>query len=315
MRVLVTGANGFIGRALVADLARDHRVEVRASSRSTMLSEGRVSWFKCSGFGRDFDWRSSLHDVDAVVHLAGRAHVMRETSREPEREFMAVNRDATQRLAEQSVDAGVRRFVLISSIGVHGDKSLPARPLTEQAPLRPYDAYTRSKAAAEAVTLAVTKGTATHVTILRPAMVYGEGAPGNFSRLVALVRSGLPLPFGSIRNSRSFIARESLVHAIIRCLDHPAAAGRTFVLADGIDYSTPALIREIAAGINTHARLTPCPPHMLRFGLRVMGKVALAQRLLDSLQVDASLARDILGWRPVVESRDAIRRAASETIA
>ena len=315
MRVLVTGAGGFVGRALVAELARDGGIEVRAASRSPIAFGARSAWVDASGFGPRFDWKPALEGVDAVVHLAGRAHVLQEPSPDPEREFMTVNRDATRRLAEQSAESGVRHIVLVSTIGVHGDMSCPGKPLSERDPLRPYDAYTRSKAEGEAVTLAATDGTATGVTILRPTMVYGAGAPGNFARLVSLVRSGLPLPFGSIRNSRSFIARENLVSAIRCCLACPSAAGRTLVLADGEDLSTPELIREIAAGVGRNARLFPLHARALESMLRCTGRGALARRLLGSLQVDASLARTVLGWQPVVDARDAIRRAARETSA
>ena len=315
MRVLVTGAGGFVGRALVAELARDGGIEVRAASRSPIAFGVRSAWVDSSGFGPRFDWRPVLEGVDAVVHLAGRAHVLQEPSPDPEREFMTVNRDATRRLAEQSAESGVRHFVLVSTIGVHGDMSFPGKPLSERDPLRPYDAYTRSKAEGEAVTLAATDGTATGVTILRPTMVYGAGAPGNFGRLVSLVRSGLPLPFGSIRNSRSFIARENLVSAIQCCLASPPSVQRILVLADGQDLSTPELIREIATGVGRKARLFPLHAGVLESGLRCIGRGALARRLLGSLQVDASLARNVLGWQPVVDARDAIRRAARETSA
>ena len=315
MRVLVTGANGFIGRALVAELACNEQCDVRAASRSPIAAGRQLTWVNSSDFCPEFDWRPSLDGVDIVVHLAGRAHVLQESSPDPEREFMAVNRDTTRRLVEQSVGACVRHFVLVSTIGVQGDMSCPGKPLAEQDPLCPYDAYTRSKAEGEAVTLDVTAGTATAVTILRPTMVYGPGAPGNFGRLVSLVRSGLPLPFGSIRNSRSFIARENLVSAIQCCLASPPSVQRILVLADGQDLSTPELIREIATGVGRKARLFPLHGGVLESGLRCIGRGALARRLLGSLQVDASLARNVLGWQPVVDTRDAIRRAARETSA
>ena len=151
------------------------------------------------------------------------------------------------------------------------------------------------------------------VTILRPTLVYGANAPGNFGRLVNLVRSGLPLPLASIRNVRSFIAIDNLLSVIQCCISHPLAGGRTFVLADGQDLSTPELIREIAAGIGRSARLVPVHPRVLESGLRLAGKHALAKRLIGSLQADASLARDVLGWSPVANAREAIRRAARET--
>jgi len=315
MRVLVTGANGFVGRALVAELARNEQFDVRAASRSPIAASRLLTWVNSSNLCPNFDWRPLLDGVNAVVHLAGRAHVLHETSSDSEREFMAVNRDVTRQLAGQSVGAGVRHFVLASTIGVHGDRSLPGKPLTEQDPIRPYDAYTRSKVEGEAMTLEVTAGTATAVTILRPTMVYGPGAPGNFGRLVSLVRSGLPLPFGAIRNSRSFTARENLVSAIRCCLASPPSVQQTFVLADGQDLSTPELIREIARGVGRRARLFPLHTRVLESGLRCIGRGALARRLLGSLQVDASLARNVLGWQPIVDARDAIRKAARETSA
>jgi len=315
MRVLVTGAGGFVGRALVSELARDEGIDVRAASRFQIASGRRLTWVDSSGFGPHFDWRPSLEGVDSVIHLAGRAHVLRESSSDLEREFMAVNRDATRRLAEKAVGSGVRHFVLVSTIGVHGDMSPPGKPLSEKDPLRPYDAYTRSKAESEAATLEVTTGTETALTILRPTMVYGAGAPGNFGRLVSLVRSGLPLPFGAIRNSRSFIARENLVSAIRCCLTCPPSDQRTFVLADGLDLSTPELIREISIAVDGKTRLFPMSVCMLESSLKCLGKGALARRLIGSLQVDASLARTVLGWRPVVDAREAISRAARETSA
>jgi nucleoside-diphosphate-sugar epimerase len=313
MRVLVTGAGGFVGRAAVAKLLHCGTIDVRAASRAPRAAGGRLEWVDSSGFGPSFNWRSALEGVDTVVHLAGRAHVLKETSRDPEREFFAMNSDATRRLAEQSVDAGVRRFVLASTIGVHGDASPPGRPLTESHPIRPYDAYTRSKAAGEQAAVEAARRSTMAVTILRPAMVYGANAPGNFGRLVSLVRSGVPLPFGSIRNSRSFISIDNLVSVIRSCIDIRPAAVQAFVLADGEDLSTPTLVREIAAGSGMRASLIPMNERVLEAGLWAIGKGTLARRLIGSLQVDASLARGALGWKPIVDARTAIRRAAHET--
>jgi nucleoside-diphosphate-sugar epimerase len=311
--ILVTGAGGFVGSALAAKLVRDERIELRAASRSPLPEGQRAKWIDSSGFGPDFDWRPSLDKVDTVVHLAGRAHMLRETSKDPEREFFAMNRDATRRLAEQSAKEGVRRFVLVSTIGVLGDSSPLGRPLTERDPVRPYDAYTRSKAAGELVTLDAAAGSTMQVTILRPTMVYGPNAPGNFGRLVRLVRSGFPLPFGSIQNARSLLALDNLVELINRCITHPSAAGQIFVLSDGQDLSTSELVHEIASGIGRRPRMLSLHPGTLGLGLSCLGRGRMSQRILGSLQVDASLARRLLEWKPSVDARTAIRRAAHET--
>jgi nucleoside-diphosphate-sugar epimerase len=311
--VLVTGAGGFVGSALAARLVRDERIELRAASRSPLPRGHRARWIDSSGFGPKFDWLSSLDGVDTVVHLAGRAHMLRKPPKHPECEFFAINRDATRRLAEQSAKAGARRFVLISTVGVLGDSSSPGKPLTERDPVCPYDAYTRSKAAGELVTLDAAAGSAMQVTILRPTMVYGPNAPGNFGRLVRLVRSGFPLPFGSIQNARSFLSLDNLVELIHRCITHPSAAGQTFVLSDGEDLSTSELAREIASGIGRAPRMLPLHPSALELGLHCLGRSGLSRRILGSLQVDASLARQLLEWKPSIDVRTAIRKAAHET--
>jgi nucleoside-diphosphate-sugar epimerase len=310
MRVMVSGAGGFIGRALVSHLAQHGRHEVVAASRMPCCSPSPVTWVDTTRFGPLFDWSQGLDGVEAVVHLAGRAHVIRENVEDPEGAFLKTNRDAARRLAEQAVSAGVRQFVLVSTIGVHGDSSSRGGALTEADPLRPYDPYTRSKAAGERAALDAAAGSKMKVTILRPPMVYGPDAPGNFSRLV---RSGIPLPFGGIDNARSLIALDNLVDLIGRCLASPPAIDRAFVVADGVDFSTPELIRTISRGVGARPRLLPCHVALVELALRFAGRASLARRLCGSLRVDASLSRQALAWKPVVDPRDALERAAHET--
>lgn len=312
-RVLVTGAGGFIGRAMVRRLLRDDGVEVVAASRTPVVAVPRVEWFDAHGLGGDLDWAPALRGVEAVVHLAGRAHVLRESEVDPERAFHAINRDATRQLAAAAAGAGVGRFVLLSTVGVHGDRTFADRPFCIDDVPRPYDAYTRSKLAGEAAAFEASAGSKMQVTVLRSPMVYGPNAPGNFSRLVRLVRSGLPLPFGAIRNARSLIFLDFLVEAIHRCIDHPSAPGRRLIVADGDDVSTPDLIRAIALGVGRPARLVPVPEPVLELGLRSVGLGSLHRRLCGSLQVDASASLRLLGVEPVADARTLLREAAHET--
>jgi nucleoside-diphosphate-sugar epimerase len=223
---------------------------------------------------------------------------MRDTAANPLEEFRSTNVTATERLARQAAQAGVRRFVYVSTIKVNGEHTL-GEPFRETDPAKPEDAYAVSKWEAEQVLARVSAETGLEVVIVRPPLVYGPGVKGNFLSLLRLVRAGVPLPLASVNNCRSFISLDNLVDLVVTCLEHRRAAGEVFLAADGGDLSTPELIRRIARSMDKGDRLFPFPPALLDLGSRVIGKRGVCERLCGSLTVDATKARRELGWRPV----------------
>jgi nucleoside-diphosphate-sugar epimerase len=292
---MVTGASGFVGRALWHEL--------HAASRHCIAAL-RMSLPGCGDeqvivgdIGPDTDWRTALQGIDCVVHLAARTHVLDERSADPPAVYRRINVEATRHLAQQAAAAGVRRFVFLSSIKVNGE-STGERPFTAfDAPL-PLDAYGISKREAENALRQVGADTGMDIVILRPPLVYGPGVKGNFLRLLQAVARGTPLPLASINNRRSLVYVGNLVDALITCIDAPAAAGKTFLVSDGEDVSTPVLIRKLAEVLNVTPLLLPCPPALLHFGAALLGKRAAAMRLTGSLTVDSTALRQALGWQP-----------------
>lgn len=293
--VLVTGATGFVGLALVTALRAQQR-QVRRALRPTAL-DNAADDFIVGNIAPDTDWRPALWGIDCVVHLAARTHVLQENAADPVTAYRHINVEATRHLAQQAAAAGVRRFVFLSSIKVNGE-STGERPFTaNDAPL-PLDAYGISKREAEDALRQIGANSGMEIVILRPPLVYGPGVKGNFLRLLQAVARGTPLPLASINNRRSLVYVGNLVDAIITCIDAPAAAGKTFLVSDGEDVSTPALIRKLAAVLNVTPRLLPCPPALLHFGAALLGKRAAAMRLTGSLTVDSTALRQALGWQP-----------------
>lgn len=304
-RILVTGAGGFVGRGLLPRLVADGHM-IRAAVRSP--SDLPVETIQTAPVGADTDWRRALDGIDAVIHLAARVHVLNEGSGDPLAAFRAVNAAGTARLAEQAVQAGVRRFVLLSSVKAAAETD-PGRALTEADPPLPRTPYGISKWEGEQALAAASAGVMESV-ILRPPLVYGPGVGANFRALLRLVDSGMPLPLGSIRNRRSLIARDNLVDAIALSLAAPGAAGKVFYVADGPAISTPALIRALAAALERNARLLPAPAALLSGLARLAGRADAAESLLDSLAIDDSAFRAATGWRPPI-TRDAAFRAVA----
>jgi nucleoside-diphosphate-sugar epimerase len=243
------------------------------------------------------EWRTAVSGIDAVVHLAARVHVTGDDARIGEGLFRAVNVDGAVGLARAARDARVRRLVLASSTTVYGDRSGDA-PFGESSPLAPTTPYARSKLDGEHAVAEALAGSGTDLVVLRPPLVYGPGAKGNFERLVRLVERGIPLPLASVRNRRSLLFVGNLVDGIVRALDHPAAAGRTYNVTDARDVSTPELISRIAAALGRHPRLLPCPVGILRAVAALAGRSEELSRLVDDMAVDASRMRTDLGWDP-----------------
>ncbi len=306
-RVLVTGGGGFIGKPLCARLARDG-FDVRASMRrQPSLNAANVECVRVE-LAPDTDWSTHLIGVDAVVHTAARAHMMRDRSKDPLAEFRRVNMASTLCLARQAAEAGVRRFVFISSIGVNGVET-GERPFSEMDPANPHSPYALSKHEAELGLRDIAKITGMAVVVIRPPLVYGPGAPGNFGALVRAVSRKWPLPLGSIKNRRSLIGVDNLVDFICTCLQHPRAANETFLVSDGEDISTPELILRLAASMSQSAHLIHIPVVALRAAAEMIGRREAARALCGSLQADIGKARRMLGWVPVVTLEEGLHRA------
>jgi nucleoside-diphosphate-sugar epimerase len=292
MKVLVSGANGLVGRALSSYFATQGHAVVSAVRRASGLESEVI----VGDIDDATDWTVALTACDAVVHLAARVHVMDDTAQNPLALYRATNLDATLNLARQAAQAGVKRFVFISSIKVNGEgRDAPYRETDAAAP---EDAYAISKWEAEQGLQRIAEETGLEVVILRPPLVYGPGVKANFLRLMQIVRKGWPLPLGSIRNRRSLLYLGNFVDAIRLCIEHPAAAGQTFLLDDGQPVSTPELIRALAQAMGQPARLLTVPVGMLELAGALVGKRAAVARLTGSLYVDSSFVRSRLGWTP-----------------
>ena len=292
MKVLVTGATGFVGTALCARLVACG-VEVVPAVRST---SGLPHEVVVGNLDASTDWRPALTGCDAVVHLAARVHVMDDTAQNPLALYRATNTEATLNLARQAAQAGVKRFVFISTIKVNGEgRDVPYRESDVPAP---DDPYAISKWEAEQGLQKIAADTGLEIVILRPPLVYGPGVKANFMRLLRMVKRGWPLPLASIRNRRSLLYLGNFVDAIRVCVEHPAAAGQTFLLDDGEPVSTPELIRAVARAMGRPARLLAVPVGVLELAGALLGKRAAVARLTGSLFVDGSAIRSRLGWTP-----------------
>jgi nucleoside-diphosphate-sugar epimerase len=299
--IAVTGATGFIGSALVAELA----------VRLFNVHQVPRSSFEIAG-------------AQCVIHCAARAHIMHDEALDPLTEYRRVNMQATHNLARQAAAIGVKRFVFLSSVKVNGERTdglmrrhpdaegrggcNVGRAFTPNDAPAPEDAYGLSKWEAEQGLWEIASQTGMEVVVVRPPLVYGPGVKGNFARLLNLVRSGVPLPLAAVNNRRSFIGLDNLVDLLIRCVDHPKAAGQTLLVSDGQDLSTPELLRMIANAMGRPARLFPVPVPLLRLAGRALGRLNEVDRLVGSLQVDSSATRELLGWTPPVSVEEGIKR-------
>jgi nucleoside-diphosphate-sugar epimerase len=309
-RVLVTGGQGFIGRALVAQLAATHGVEVLALTRQTPANPvAGVKYLLGGDISEESQWQPLLDGVHVLIHTAARAHVLNDPVADPLGEFRRINVVATLRLAEQAAAMGVKRFVFVSSVGVNGAQSVPGKLFTEADKPQPHNAYAQSKWEAEQGLLRIAEDTSLEVAVIRPPLVYGPNAPGNFGALMRAVQRGWPLPLGAVHNQRSLVALDNLVDFIITCTTHPLAANQTFLVSDGEDVSTSQLIRGMASTAGVPARFLPVPTPLLRAVAAVLGKSSAVDRLCGNLQLDITKARSQLCWVPPLSVEDGLRRA------
>jgi len=311
LKVLLTGATGFVGRGVLARLRQENDVEVRVAQRGRAAPwpEG-VEVAQIDGLSVAQSWDEALQGVEVVIHCAARVHVMDEQAADPLAGFRAVNVEATRHLAQQAAAAGVTRFVFVSSIKVNGEETAAGRPFTANATARPQDAYGQSKLEAEQALFAIAAQTGLEVVVVRPPLVYGPGVKANFASLMRALQRRLPLPFGAIDNRRSLVARDNLVDLLLCCARHPAAAGQVFLVSDGEDLSTAQLCRGLSQALGVRPRLLPVPPALLRLLGRLTGRSQQVQRLLGSLQVDISATCRRLDWRPPVRVEQALRETA-----
>lgn len=304
MNILVTGASGFIGKFLVAELLW-RGYSVCATVRAINSPIGNTKVVIVSDINGDTDWSEALSGVDVVIHLADRMHAMTKYLANHLDDFRKVNVESTKCLVEHAARACVKRFVYVSSVKVNGEQTTLA--YTELDKPNPQDTYGVSKLETEQILYKVSVETDMEVVIVRPPLVYGAGVKGNFAQMIKVLGKGIPLPFASVKNLRSLIYVENLVDALILCATHPKAAGETYLVSDGDDASTPDLLRKLSNAMGKPAKLLPCSPIFIRFAGRLIGKADQIDRLLGNLQVNSGKIRRELGWQPPFTLDDGLK--------
>lgn len=302
MKVLVTGANGFVGRAVLQQLATMDGVQTVGSLRTGSLPstvETSHQAFEVVGeLSGQTDWSHALKDVNMVVHTAARVHVMTDTASDPLKQYRSVNVEGTLNLARQAATAGVQRFVFISSIKVNGEATTKGNPFTPDADPAPTDPYGISKFEAEQGLRMISERSGMEFVIIRPPLVYGPGVKANFQSMMRWLNRGVPLPFGSINNLRSMVSLGNLVDFIATCLLHAEAKNQIFLVSDGEDISTTQLLRRLSAKLGKPARLLPIPESLILYTAKILRQPAMAHRLCGTLQVDISKQKKLLSWKP-----------------
>jgi len=307
MNVLVTGATGFIGKEL---LKRLDFCDVTAISRDKQVDYNNIKWKHLSL--ENLLISDTLDDkFDVVIHLAGRAHMLNENSGDPLTEFRKVNKEISVELAKQLATNGLKRFVFVSSIGVNGATTENQQPFTEKSVANPHSAYALSKYEAEVELSNLAKELNFELVVIRPPLVYGSNALGNFGKLIQIVKKQLPLPFASINNKRSYVSVTNLASFLVICATHNKAANETFLISDGLPISTTVLLQKLMQALNKKSVLLPLPKLLINFLLRILGKKAMAVQLLDNLEVDNSKARTLLHWSPVETMDEALQKIKS----
>jgi len=310
MNCLVTGATGFVGHFLCERLLADGQ-QVRGTLLESEVPASLVAGVEAvivQPLGSDTAWGDALAGIETVIHLAARVHIMADPLTDPLAEFRRVNVEGTAKLAYAAANAGVKRFVFISSIKVNGEES--STPYTQDSLPNPIDPYGLSKWEAELALRKVAAETGLEVVVVRPTLVYGPGVKANFLNMMKMIQRGTPLPFAAITNQRSLIYVGNLVDALATCANHPAAAGQTYLVSDGEDVSTPELIRRTANSLGVLPRLLPFPPFLMRVAGKLSGKAATVNRLLGSLTVNNSKIRLELGWTPPFTMTEGLRVTA-----
>jgi len=316
MKVLLTGATGFFGRALVNSLVNAN-CEVVALVRSESLLlpkdvkqvvfDDLMNW-SVSNASFNKQIQLALKQIDIVIHLAARVHIMVNSYNDPFKEYRCMNRDATLALARMAGEAGVKRFIFISSVKVNGEMTELNKPFTSDDQFVPNDPYGLSKYEAEQGLLVLTKEAAMEVVIIRPPLVYGPGVRANFKSMIIWLNKGLPLPLGAIHNQRSLVALDNLISFTVHCIYHPKAANEIFLISDGEDVSTTELLQKISRALDRKPLLISVPVRLMVYVARLIGKADVSNKLFSSLQVDSSKARSLLNWEPVITMDEQLKK-------
>jgi len=310
--VLVTGANGFIGKALIRQLYLKN-IPVRGLTRYELASPVEsIVYVPVGELDGETQYANSLSGVKTIIHTAARVHVMNDALLDPLTEYRKVNTNGTLNLARQAVAAGVKRFIFLSSIKVNGEFTLGDQRFCPNDSCSPKDPYAQSKYEAEQGLIALSKEENIEVVIIRPPLVYGPGVKANFVSMVKWAGRGIPLPLGSVVNRRSFVALDNLVDLIILCINHPKAANQIFLVSDGEDISTPELIRKTARAFSKNPILFPVPVRLMTAVLKLLGKDSIAKRLFASLRIDSGKTRELLGWVPIVKMDEQLKILADK---
>lgn len=310
-RILVTGGNGFVGLNLCPALVNaGHHVRITTRTEIPTANTRNIEAVVTGDIGIKTNWTPILENIDFVVHLAGRAHVMRETHLDPLKAFQQTNVEGTKYLAEAAAQQGIKRFIFMSSVKALGERT-GEKPLQETDTPSPEDAYGKSKFEAEQALRVISQTTNLETVILRPPLIYGPHVKGNFKTLLKACSKKIPLPLGAVDNQRSLIFVGNLVDAISQCLAHDNAAGHTFLLRDDINLSSKEMVQNIAQALDVPARLIPLPLTILRLAGQLTGKKAMIQRLTESLVVDDSHIRTVLGWKPPYSMVEGMKQTAA----
>ncbi|EOB2820162.1 UDP-glucose 4-epimerase family protein [Vibrio vulnificus] len=308
--ILITGAGGFLGSTLVPSLYKWQHLVLVDRNKSNFDDSGRYSFYKRE-INSKSDYSECLMDVSCVIHCAARVHLMKEESSNPLEDYREVNTAGTLNLARQAVEAGVKRFIFISSIKSNGESSLIGKPFRYDDPRLPEDFYGQSKSEAEQHLLELAEDTGLEVVIIRPTLVYGPGVKANFASLMNLVSKGIPLPFRCINsNKRSLVSVDNLVDLIITCIDHPNAANQVFLVSDDCDVSTSVMVKEMAIALGKPSWQIPVPSWIYKLVGKLFNKNDVVERLTGSLQVDIAHTKETLGWTPPQTLQEGFKKTA-----